>query len=409
MSCAVYELDPDWDVEFILENPNVPFAVWDESEELPVSSSPEPPKTGDSEFLGGSLRFAFLDPGNLPEPDFERESPPTEDETTSHDTTTADDISSDSTAGEKPSTLQSVTPPPEEKVEVRMRLSAKHLILASAYFKKMLKGPWKESMTSSESYHTIDASEWDAEAMLILMNIIHGHARSVPRAISLEMLAKLAVLVDYYHCHEVVEPWADRWIRDINQPLPNQYGRDLMLCLVISVVFSQESLFETMTKIASKQSKRSLQTLNLPIPQSVIGKKREEYNSIKLTSLLEAIDQQRQERVDQIISTLHKLRLYFRKRKPCSSTCTSILLGALTMQMEAKDLLNPKPSRPFPGYSVAGVTKIVRAFTTPTWTTAGTYAYQNHMCTLADFLDPNVDSIVGGIKGLKLAQFQTAG
>lgn len=40
--------------------------------------------------------------------------------------------------------------------------------------------------------------------MLILMNIIQGRNRSVPEIINLEMLARLAILVDYYDCHEVL-------------------------------------------------------------------------------------------------------------------------------------------------------------------------------------------------------------
>jgi hypothetical protein len=41
---------------------------------------------------------------------------------------------------------------------------------------------------------------WDAEAVQILMDIIHGRTRSVLKAPSLEMLAKIAVLVGYYEC-----------------------------------------------------------------------------------------------------------------------------------------------------------------------------------------------------------------
>lgn len=42
--------------------------------------------------------------------------------------------------------------------------------------------------------HTYD---WDADALLILMHIMHGQTRRVPRSVSLELLAKIAVLPDH--------------------------------------------------------------------------------------------------------------------------------------------------------------------------------------------------------------------
>lgn len=85
--------------------------------------------------------------------------------------------------------------PDVQQVEMRMRLSSQHLILASTYFRKALQTPWKVSGTSCDPCY-INESEWDAEAMLILMNITHGRNRSVPEITNLEMLARLAVLVD---------------------------------------------------------------------------------------------------------------------------------------------------------------------------------------------------------------------
>jgi hypothetical protein len=93
----------------------------------------------------------------------------------------------------------------------------------------MLEGPWEESTASSDSRRIITASEWDADAMLILMRIIHGRIRHVPRSISLEMLAKIAVLVDYYDCHEVVVLWSECWIENLSHELPDTNCRNLIL------------------------------------------------------------------------------------------------------------------------------------------------------------------------------------
>jgi hypothetical protein len=288
MSRIVHELDPGGDVMLILRNPNAPFAVWDENVE-PLAAptfgfsdhsfltlfSNKSKKKKKKKDKGGIPSFKSLDPGDGPKPPPEEpapeepphEEPPHEDapvpeDVSIHDATTA----GNGTFGSIPEEL-----PSEQEVEVRIRLSSKHLTLASTYFRKMLQGPWKESITSPDSCHTIDASEWDAEAMLILMNIIHGRALSVPRTISLEMLAKLAVLVDYYDCHEVVTLFAEVWVQNL-EVIPKEYCRDLILWLVVSWVFSQGTHFETVTKVALKESSGPLQTLSLPIPQRIVGK-----------------------------------------------------------------------------------------------------------------------------------------
>lgn len=47
---------------------------------------------------------------------------------------------------------------------------------------------------------------------LILMMILHGRTRAVPRKISSKRLSEMAVLVDYYECYEAVEVFSDMWI-----------------------------------------------------------------------------------------------------------------------------------------------------------------------------------------------------
>lgn len=170
--------------------------------------------------------------------------------------------------------FQNASPPLEQVAEVRFQLSSKHLTLSSVYFRKMLKGQWKESVPSNSVYEE-DASEWDVEAVLILMNIIHGRIRSVPRVISLEMLTKIAVLVDYYECHEVIELHVENWIKNLSQNLPDNYDRHLVLWLSVSWIFSRGTIFEAITKVVIKESRGFLRTLELPIPPKIIGKELE--------------------------------------------------------------------------------------------------------------------------------------
>jgi hypothetical protein len=155
-----------------------------------------------------------------------------------------------------------------------MRVSSSHLALASPYFKRMLRGGWKEGHTlRSDGGVHLDVKEWDHEALLILMNIIHGHTRKVPRLVSLEVLAKIAVLVDYYECVEVVEVFSDMWINQLEKQPPRIYSRDLILWICISWVFRLSKQFTVATRIALKQSRGPIQTLGLPIPGGVVGRR----------------------------------------------------------------------------------------------------------------------------------------
>jgi hypothetical protein len=51
----------------------------------------------------------------------------------------------------------------------------------------------------------ISAEDWDEDAFAILMNVFHLRNYRVPCSITLEMLAKIAVLADYYKCEESIQ------------------------------------------------------------------------------------------------------------------------------------------------------------------------------------------------------------
>lgn len=87
-----------------------------------------------------------------------------------------------------------------EENGIRFRVCAGNLMSASPWFNRVLaKNGWMESNRNLEDKcYYISAEDWDEEAFLILMNIFHLRNREVPRTVTLETLAKIAVLVDYY-------------------------------------------------------------------------------------------------------------------------------------------------------------------------------------------------------------------
>lgn len=156
--------------------------------------------------------------------------------------------------------------------EVRILVSSRHLCLASVVFSRMLHGPWAEGRSQSIPLHEITANEWDTEALLIVLNIIHGRNRSVPRSISEEMLVKVAVIVDYYDCHEVTEFASDIWIQNANSSIPTSYDSSrCLIWLCISLVFSQADIFRHMTELIIMESSGPFETIGLPLPGSVLG------------------------------------------------------------------------------------------------------------------------------------------
>ena len=178
-----------------------------------------------------------------------------------------DDVSQERTANKQHS-----SPIPDEKY-VRMRTSSKHLVLASPYFRRNLQSGMSESQAlRSQGHVQFSMAEQDPEAMLIVMNIIHGRSRNVPRLVDLDMLTKLAVIVDYLECLEVVEPFSDRWVDNLKGDIPKTYSSELIQWLCVSFVFRKETQFETITSTAIRLSRCAIETLGLPIPGSLLGK-----------------------------------------------------------------------------------------------------------------------------------------
>lgn len=137
----------------------------------------------------------------------------------------------------------------------------------------MLDGNWKESTLTSDLHYLLDASDWDTDAFQIIMDIIHGRSRRVPRSLNLELLAKVAVLVDYYDCHDTVKFFSDTWIENLQtwKHRSPQLCRDLILRLCISYVFNQAPTIHEMLHFVVREARGPLQTLGLPLPKRMIG------------------------------------------------------------------------------------------------------------------------------------------
>ncbi|KAF5599891.1 hypothetical protein FPANT_2948 [Fusarium pseudoanthophilum] len=159
-----------------------------------------------------------------------------------------------------------------KKIEFRMLVSGKHLELASPIFKTMVTGPFAEGKADASGFRLITASDWDPEAFKIVLTIIHGYNRDVPRSLSLEMLVKVAMIVNYYDCHESIELYTDIWLEGLRSEFPKSYGRDCVLCLFVSWVFSRPIMFRDMTQLALRHSQKLIEAEDFPLPADILGK-----------------------------------------------------------------------------------------------------------------------------------------
>jgi len=130
--------------------------------------------------------------------------------------------------------VQSESAAQDGPAPVVFRVSSQYLIQASPVFKVAFRGGWKEG-SQKGGCNEISAEDWDVEAMSLVLNIIHARTKSLPKIISLELLCKFLVLVDYYKLHDALHFFATLWIDALRSLIPAEYGRDL-ISLVLHIL-----------------------------------------------------------------------------------------------------------------------------------------------------------------------------
>ena len=305
----------------------------------------------------------------------------------------------------------------EDNECIHYHVSSRHLMLASPWFERALTNEgWSESGRNEEDgrFH-IMADDWDADALLIVLNAFHLRNRLMPRTVSLEMLAKIAVLVDYYDCGEAIELWPAMWIKNLkaHAAIPSSYCRDLVLWLWIAWTFDEAIQFQRASAVAIEQSTESLQSLGLPIPARISGKlPRQPIFDYGLTAFTAEIDSKRYQAIECVIEGVHSLLDKYRQsdyvcevNTSQSFVCGSFLLGALLKELDAHALLMPRPEAPFTKLSFKGICGKVQTIQSPGWAvpTVNNYYGQNrHGCSLNTAVEPIVAKAKVAVVGLEL-------
>ncbi|KAF5228867.1 hypothetical protein FAUST_10769 [Fusarium austroamericanum] len=217
----------------------------------------------------------------------------------------------------------------------------------------MFSGPYIEGNTDHRSgFRQVTASDWDPKAFNIVLTVIHGYHRDVPRSLDLEMLAKVAMIVDYYECHEIVELYAEIWIGRLQSEVPTVYGRDCILCMFVSWVFSQPEMFQAMAQLALRYSGKIIEAGDIPIPSNI----------------LDQINEARQDYLDAMSTATYDLldRLQGEKAE-CSYECSAMLLGVLTKELKKYGVLSRSHPELFYRFSIEGLKDMIKDYKVPEW------------------------------------------
>lgn len=110
----------------------------------------------------------------------------------------------------------------------------------------------------------------DADAVVAVLNIVHGRAGKgrVPKTVTLEALARIAVVVDQFKLQDAVEAHAERWLEALHgeASLETASARDLLLWAYVAYVFENAAVFEAATRLLAPQLAGPLPALaNLPL------------------------------------------------------------------------------------------------------------------------------------------------
>jgi hypothetical protein len=157
---------------------------------------------------------------------------------------------------------------------LHIKVSTKHLTLASRVFKTKLQFGSSGAVCQSDGrVHLRLAEGFEAKAVSIVMNVIHGRGSKVPGSVDLTTLAQIALFVDKFQLLDAVGIYAERWIWNLEAAygLPDAYNRDLVLWIYVSCVFRHADIFRSATRIAALHSRGEIRDLELPIKHKIIS------------------------------------------------------------------------------------------------------------------------------------------
>ncbi|KAL6695680.1 hypothetical protein J3F84DRAFT_374986 [Trichoderma pleuroticola] len=314
----------------------------------------------------------------------------------------------------------------ESQSENQFLVSKKHLMLASPRAGKVLEGSFKEATPGEDGLFRWEFEPiFDPKAFEIVMKIIHGQTRYIPRKIDLALLSQITAIVDDLECHHAIWFFAKGWLNQVESLIPSKICEDLMRWMLVSFVFEEPEIFKKATTTAILYSTDVIPTFNLPIRPKVL-----EDMSVKRGNIL-----------SHLFALLSDVEYQLLGESiGCNKGCRAMLLGTLSQGLRSSSL-SPFPSSPYVSLSISSTLQKVKAIESLdyyceeediTGQTSGVWILQSkplsrgkraqmhwlgrndeplpsklgrHKCRLEDHLNRLVDTTTSEIQGLELAKY----
>lgn len=158
-----------------------------------------------------------------------------------------------------------------ERGKLTARCSSDILRLVSPMLRKSLEGRWAESGPDSEGIRHVQLKEFDSVALQYVLNILHHRADLNPERLTVEKLAKMAVIVEYLGCHQAFVPTSRAWAAGYKGLPDTGFGRAVVLWLLVSTVFTMKPIFDSAASRAIEAGTGPLDTVGLPIAERVVS------------------------------------------------------------------------------------------------------------------------------------------
>lgn len=151
-------------------------------------------------------------------------------------------------------------------------VSSTHLKLASRYFKTLLSARWSGAPApAAGSCREIAINDCNPHVLGMIVNIIHGRTRAIPKSLTLAELAEFAIAVDFLQCAEAVELAARLWMAPLKLHVPSYWTPAIPTWIMVAGVFYDQDVLSKALKAATEDGPSDFPTNGLPIPLQIKG------------------------------------------------------------------------------------------------------------------------------------------
>lgn len=128
--------------------------------------------------------------------------------------------------------------------ELRLRVSKKHLTVASRRSRRMFQGDYLEAQRSEDDgfYHWKIEPLFDPGSLKLVLRIIHAQTQNLPDSITLDTMVSIAEIVDDLDCCGSVSFFANIWSSQLSRTLPSQISDELIQWIFIASVFKLDDI-----------------------------------------------------------------------------------------------------------------------------------------------------------------------